>query len=426
MIRATATVDGDCITMDLTGTARQSQGPMNMGYGVSTGYTLCAVKVALDPGAQVKHGSFRPVRVVLPPGSMADAKPPAAVGSTGTTGALVAVGMGALAQIVPESVTAGENTTGNHYYFDGHIDREEKRERFVYYDYPAGGGGGRFGLDGIDSTGSLRTGNVNAQPVEMLESAYPILRFRCAQLRPASAGPGRFRGGHGAVREVEIHDDGTFSALSSQCMVPAAGLFGGYAGSRNGIKVIRGEEVFDLAGPPHWGKVTGFPVHRGDIIRMEMSGGGGYGDPLDREPARVTQDASQRFLTPAQARAFYGVVLDPDSLEVDEDATREERERVREQRLYVDLQIRGEPVYVTGVRQATCHPDVESHGIQEGEIAEVVSKAHPGPLRVRLALSDCVPAGTIAIDEEAASFFNLGSGGPVELRKMAGWWNGDG
>ena len=138
MIRVSATVDGDSITMDLTGTAAQSQGPMNMGYGVSTGYSLMAVKIALDPGAQVKHGAFRPVDVVLPPGSMAAAQPPAAVGSTGTTGALVAVGMGALAEILPRSVTAGENTTGNHFYFGGYINRGGKQERFIYYDYPAG------------------------------------------------------------------------------------------------------------------------------------------------------------------------------------------------------------------------------------------------------------------------------------------------
>ena len=425
MIRVAATVDGDQITLDLTGTAPQSQGPMNMGYGVSTGYSLCAVKIALEPGAQVKHGSFRPVRVVLPPGSMADAKPPAAVGSTGTTGALVAVGMAALAQILPKSVTAGENTTGNHFYFDGYVNRGATRERFVYYDYPAGGGGGRFGLDGIDATGSLRVGNVNCQPIEMLESAYSILRFTRAQLRAASGGPGQFRGGHGSIREVEICDDGVFSALGSQCMVPAGGLFGGYSGSPNGIKVIRGEEVFDLGGAPHWGKVTGFPIHRGDLIRMEMSGGGGYGDPLEREPARVSQETAQRLLTVAEARAFYGVVLETDTLAVDEDATRDERERLRALRLYLEVKIRGEPVYVTGVRRALCHPDLATPGMQEGTIVEIVSKAHPGPLRVRLTLSPGAPAGTVVIDEQAAAFFHLSGGAPVELRKMAGWWGGD-
>ena len=418
MIRVSATVNDDSIIMDLTGTAAQSQGPMNMGYGVSTGYSLMAVKVALDPGAQVKHGAFRPVDVVLPAGSMAAAQPPAAVGSTGTTGALVAVGMGALAEILPRSVTAGENTTGNHFYFGGYINRGGKQERFIYYDYPAGGGGGRYGKDGIDATGSLRTGNIDIQSVEALESAYPVLQFKRWRLWNGSGGPGEFRGGQGQIREYEAEEDGVLSILLSQCMVPAGGLFGGHAGFPNGCKVIRDNDEIDLAGPPHWGKVTGFPIEKGDLICMQMSGGGGYGDPLDRDPMRILSDVFQGVLTVEQAHDVYGVIVDPETREVDEGATRDMRSSLTKKRMYLEILGNGEPVYMEGVRRVLGNPILNSQGIHNKELVEVVGQGHPCPLRARIKLSDEVDPGKVLVDGEACRFYRIKSGDRVELRPL--------
>ena len=175
---------------------------------------------------------------------------------------LVAVGMGALATVLPNSVTSAESTTGNHYYFSGYFEQRDSLQRFIYYDYPAGGGGGRQGKDGIDATGSLRTGNIDIQSLEVLESAYPVLCFRHWGLRSGSGGPGKFRGGHGQIREYQVLVDGMLSILLSQCMVPAAGLFGGSSGALNGLIVVRGETLIDLAGPPHWGKITGFVIKK--------------------------------------------------------------------------------------------------------------------------------------------------------------------
>jgi N-methylhydantoinase B len=418
MIRVAATVDDDSITMDLAGTAAQSPGPMNMGYGVSTGYALMAGKIALDPGSRVTHGGFRPINVVLPAGSMAAAEPPAAVGSTGTTGSLVTIGLGAFASILPRNVTAGENTSGNHYYLSGYFERGGRRERFIYYDYPSGGAGGTFSKDGVDAAGSLRTGNVEIQPIEVLENAYPVLRFQRWQLRAGSGGPGEFRGGHGQVREYKVEVDGVLSILLSQCMVPPAGLFGGYPGAPNGVKVIRNGEVIDLGAPPYWGKATGFPVKRGDIIRMEMSGGGGYGDPLDRDPLRVAADVRQKLLTRDQARAQYGVVLDPATFAPDESATRKQRHLLRERRLYADVHVHGQPRYRDGAREVQCGASLIGRGISVGDLAEVVSKTHPGPLRARIAPGPAVPVGGVVVDEEAARFFRLKPGDQVELRPL--------
>ena len=349
---------------------------------------------------------------------MAAAQPPAAVGSTGTTGALVAVGMGALAEILPRSVTAGENTTGNHFYFGGYITRGDKRERFIYYDYPAGGGGSRYGKDGIDATGSLRTGNIDIQSVEVLESAYPVLQFKRWRLWTGSGGPGKFRGGQGQIREYETEENGVLSILLSQCMVPAGGLFGGHAGSPNGCKVIRDNDEIDLAGPPHWGKVTGFPIEKGDLIRMQMSGGGGYGDPLDRDPARIVSDVFQGLLTVEQAHDVYGVVVEPETLDVDEGATRDMRSSLTKKRLYLEILSNRDPVYVEGVRRVLGNPILNSQGIHHKDLVELVGPGHPCPLRARIELSDEVDPAKVSVDEEACRFYRIKSGDRMELRPL--------
>ena len=252
--------------------------------------------------------------------------------------------------------------------------------------------------------------------MEALESAYPVLQFKRWQLWNGSGGPGEFRGGQGQIREYEAEEDGVLSILLSQCMVPAGGLFGGHAGAPNGCKVIRNDEEIDLGGPPHWGKVTGFPIKKGDLIRMQMSGGGGYGDPLDREPARIVSDVFQGVLAVEQAHEVYGVAVDPETLEVDEGATRDARLSLLKKRMYLEVHGYAKPVYVEGVRRVLANPSLNLQGIQDRE--ELVGQGHPCPLRVRIELSNAVDPGNVLVDEEACRFYHIKSGDRVELRRL--------
>ena len=151
---------------------------------------------------------------------------------------------------------------------------------------------------------------------------------------------------------------------------------------------------------------------------MQMSGGGGYGDPLDRDPPRIVSDVFQGVLTVEQARNVYGVVLDPGTLVVNEGATRDARLSLMKKRRYLEVHGNGEPVYVEGVRRVLGNPDLNSQGVQDKEFVELVGQGHPCPLRVRIELTDEVDPGKVVVDEEAFRFFRINSGDRVELRAV--------
>src|SRR5215468_6887067 len=187
-------------------------------------------------------------------------------------------------------------------------------ETFIFYEYPAGGTGAHVAGDGNNTVRAWTESDMTTlQPVEAVEQLYPVRVERTA-LREDSGGPGRFRGGLGLTREVLIQTPRSrLSVLAEKSVLPPFGVCGGGAGATNRFWVRRNGRRVESSPLP--GKVSAFPLEPGDVLLMESSGGGGFGDPLERDPARVIADIGEGYVTPPLAAAVYGVVLHDGALD---------------------------------------------------------------------------------------------------------------
>ncbi|MEX2220661.1 MAG: hydantoinase B/oxoprolinase family protein [Candidatus Rokuibacteriota bacterium] len=305
-IRARVTVAGETITVDLTGTSPQAAAPTNVGPAMAPTGAFTIVKSFLDPGTDVNSGAFRPLTVITPPGTIVNAHPPAPCGGMVEVKYCVETAvMGALAQALDGRVAGDLKGGGNHCYVGGPDPRTG--ETFIFYEYPAGGTGGFHGGDGSNTVRTWTESDMTTlQPIEAVEQLYPV-RIERTSLREDSGGPGRWRGGLGLTREVRIHVPATrLSVLAEKAVLPPFGVCGGGSGATNRFWVRRGDQPIQPSPLP--GKVGGFPLQPGDVILMESSGGGGFGDPLTRDPAAVAADIGEGYVTPAAAERDYGVI----------------------------------------------------------------------------------------------------------------------
>jgi N-methylhydantoinase B len=174
----------------------------------------------------------------------------------------------------------------------------------------AGGWGGFEGGDGEDGLINNVNGGFKDYPVEVFEVKYPAL-IRGYGFRPDTGGPGRFRGGCGLSRVFEVEPDSFLYLWFERSRTPGWGLFGG--GDAVGPDVIVNPGRED---EQHMLKANAHPLAAGSVVELRTGGGGGFGDPRERDPERVRRDVSDGFVTVEAARRDYGVVLDPDTLEV--------------------------------------------------------------------------------------------------------------
>src|SRR3989475_376415 len=211
--------------------------------------------------------------------------------------------MGALAQALDGKVTGDLKGGGNHCYVGGPHPRLTG-ETFIFYEYPAGGTGGFEGGDGSNTVRAWTESDMTTlQPIEAVEQLYPI-RIERTALREDSGGSGRWRGGLGLTREVRILTSGTqLSVLAEKAVLPPFGVCGGGPGATHRFWVRRDGRRVETSPLP--GKVSGFPLEPGDVLLMESSGGGGFGDPLERDPARVAADVGEGYVTAGAAGADY-------------------------------------------------------------------------------------------------------------------------
>jgi N-methylhydantoinase B len=190
----------------------------------------------------------------------------------------------------------------------GGPDPRHPGETFIFYEYPAGGTGGFEGGDGSNTVRAWTESDMTTlQPIAAIEQRYPV-RVEATTLREDSGGPGQWRGGLGLTRAVRIlAPDTRLSVLAEKAVLPPFGVCGGGAGATNRFWIRRAGAA--VAPSPLPGKVSGFPVEADDVLLMESSGGGGFGDPLERDPARVAADVAEGYVTPGAAERVYGVVL---------------------------------------------------------------------------------------------------------------------
>jgi N-methylhydantoinase B len=312
-VAVTVTVDGDAMVVDYAGSSPQTPSGMNSYINYTRSYSYAAVKCLTDPLGPMNEGALRPITVRAPEGCFLNPRPPAGGGPRAiicyrTFEAVI----GALAPALPDRVAAAASHFANPTF--GGWDRARRR-RFVAYELVLSGTGARATRDGCEAMSyAFNASNI---PVEAQEANQPIVIERFELIRD-SAGPGRYRGGCGIRRDMRfLADDGKLTNLSERQRFAPYGLFGGGAGAlaRTVINPGPGEE------PVHGKQSREFRY--GDVISFQQSGAGGYGDPLTRDPTRVLEDVLDDYVSPAAARAQYGVVLREGAagLEVDAAAT---------------------------------------------------------------------------------------------------------
>ena len=407
LVRVAITTEGDSLHVDYTGTAPQSRGPLNVGLALAHCFAFIGVKSALDPHGHINSGCFRPIRVTAPEGTMLNARAPAPAAGMAEVGQAAIFTMVALAKLAPHLVSAEEGTGANHQNLAGMDARMADPHRFIYYDYPAGGGGGRQDKDGLDFVRTIRSGNVNIQSIEVLENLFPVF-FHRHELRQDSGGPGQFRGGMGAVREYDT-SAGSITFLGDHAFIPPAGIYGGHPGGLLRWEVVR-QGKSRIITPQFGSKTTAFPVEAGDTLRISTQGGGGYGDPIERDPDRVRDDVVDGKVSLEQAFRAYGVALHPETLEIDLEQTRARRQQIASERIYLTARPGGEPAMEKGLRVAWANPSLGDRGVVEGDMAEAFATEIPTPLRFLVRFNSDVPEGSLLLDGEVWKAMGLTAG----------------
>jgi N-methylhydantoinase B len=304
-VKVTIHVNEDEIFFDFTGTDPQVNDSINSNMACVNTACYYIVKVLVDPGLPPNVGSYRPIRIHAPSGSCINARSPAAIANSTiiTAPKVVDVLLGALVHAVPERAAAASNGVTSLFNIGGFNPRTEKL--YNYIETYAGGQGAMHNQDGMDAVQCHMTNTRNA-PVEVIESTYPLL-VRSYGLVPDSDGPGRYRGGLGMRREIEIQSQKTTLTVSTdRSRLKPWGVFGGMAGGNSSCFLEhRDGKVEKLA----YSKMTR-PVEEGDIVTIMTPGAGGWEDPLTRDPEKVLWDVTEEFVSPKRAKEFYGVVVE--------------------------------------------------------------------------------------------------------------------
>ena len=273
-VNAAVTVDGRSIEVDFAGTADQVAGNLNAPLSVAKSAVYFVVRAITDPEIPPNHGCYEPVSVSAPTGSVLNPEPPAAVvgGNVETSQRVTDVTLAALAEAVPEEVPAGGQGTMNNLIIG------DRSGEFTYYETIGGGFGARPERDGMDGVQVGMTNTLNT-PVEAMETEYPLRVERYA-LRPSSGGDGRYRGGLGLERTVTVETDATVSLLTERRRTAPAGVNGGQDGA-TGENLVDGEAVPAKAS---------IDVEAGTTVSIKTPGGGGHGDPDERDRAARERD----------------------------------------------------------------------------------------------------------------------------------------
>jgi N-methylhydantoinase B len=274
-IKVKLTIAKDGLVFDFTGSSKQVHGAVNAVYGITMSAAYYVVRCVTDPMIPANEGCFRPVTVVAPKGSIVNAQPPAAVagGNVETSQRIVDVALKAFSQVVPERVCAACQGTMNNLTIGGTDPRTG--QYFAYYETIAGGFGARENKDGIDGIHSHMTNTMNT-PIEALEAAYPF-RVRRYMLAKGTGGNGRFRGGTGVFRDIEILNENSIVTLFGDRQTNNPwGLKGGMDGQGGQYRLIHRN-----AKPATLRSKCVVRVRRGDVISIRTPGGGGYGKPRE-------------------------------------------------------------------------------------------------------------------------------------------------
>jgi N-methylhydantoinase B/oxoprolinase/acetone carboxylase alpha subunit len=333
-IKVTIVIKGDEIIADFTGTSPQVRGPMNCTVVVVASAIYNAVFSITDPHSTIPRnsGCYRPITFIAPAGSVVNVVHPGPCvgGNTDLQPKLIDLLLRAFSKAVPEKAAAASGGSSSNFLFGGV--HPETGAYYTNYHFDGHGTGGTALKDGNDGE-ITRHSNCRNTPIEVFEGRYPFrtLEYR---LQPDSGGPGEHRGGLSTTRTLEVTaDEITLSCLFDRSKIPGWGLFGGHDGGLSELRVKRlGDDEFrsfvDAYHTVSPSKFTNVLLKRGDIVRYVTPGGGGYGDPFERDPEAVLSDVRNGWVTRESARRDYGVVIHDGGYEpvLDVNATMELRQ----------------------------------------------------------------------------------------------------
>jgi N-methylhydantoinase B len=333
-LKVTITKSGDAIGVDWTGSAPQVKGAINNTLSYTKSASYCAIRSILPQNIPTNEGVFRAITVTAPEGTIANMVLPGACAARGLTGfRMVDCMFGALAKMLPEQVFAASDGGNTGVSIGGYL---PDRTPFIYVDFTCCAWGARPYADGLDGNSHIYA-NMASQPIEVTETEQP-LQITAYEFIQDAMGPGKFRGGAPFRREYKLlAEEAVLQVRSDRRDFRPFGLYGGGPG-RPSMNYLNPDDN----PAPLPSKLT-MNMKKGDLFRHEVAGGGGWGDPLERDPALVLRDVLNGFVSERAAREDYGVVLTGKPLIVDDAATAALRQRMRAQRHWKEV-----PVYNWG------------------------------------------------------------------------------
>ena len=314
---------GDAIRVDWAGSSDQVKGAINCTLSFTKAVSYAAIRSVLDFDIPCNEGLFRAIDVTAPPGTVTNMVFPAACAARGLTGFRMGdCVFGALAMMLKDEVGAASDGGNTGVSIGGYY---KSRRPFIFVDFACGSWGGRPWGDGVQGNSNMFA-NMASQSVELIESQNPIQILRY-ELIPDRAGAGKYRGGVPYRRDyLFTEDEAVLQVRSDRRRFRPYGLYGGHAGrpSRNVLNPDKEARLLDSKLTMH--------LRRGDVFRHELPGGGGWGDPLDRDPSNVLSDVRNEYISVDGANRDYGVVIDTSTWIVDLVATQNLRESRRRSR----------------------------------------------------------------------------------------------
>jgi len=312
-IKMKVTVEDEKITIDLDGSAKQTQGPVNCGFAQTISACRVAFKLLINPKRPVDGGTFKTLEVTAPQGSIFKAEEPAACQwYFSSLGLLIDAFVKALSPAIKD-LSAAAHYGDSMVIFIGGVDPRNNFP-FLSVEPTCGGWGGFPDSDGADALINNVNGGFKDLPIEVFENKYPVSIFNYG-FRKDSGGTGKFRGGCGLYREYTINADGFVSLWFERSVTPAWGLFGGKDGIGPNVNIKSHDEK-----EKNLLKANGLQVKKGTVLTTYTGGGGGFEKPFERNPENVLNDVINKYVSIEKARDHYGVVIDED-LKINKEGT---------------------------------------------------------------------------------------------------------
>jgi N-methylhydantoinase B len=330
-IKVCVRVKGDGIEIDLTGSSKQVETAFNVPFDGSTKVAcFCAIRSLLldaatsDVKVPSNQGSFRPVTVIAPKGSIYNPIYPAAAEARfAQCNRVIDLIYKALAPVLPNDIIAGSSASLS---FCSYAGIRPSGDYWVFLEVNEGSYGGRPRADGPDCIDNLMA-NTRNNPIEDLAMHLPMICDRYELRDDVMPGAGRSRGGIGVVKAQRVLTDAFITHENERHFDVPWGIFGGKPGQVGKVEIYNVGHPGDIRNMP--AKFSGLRVAAGDVHVFYAPCGGGFGDPLERPATQVLDDVLDGFCTVDHARVAYGVIIDPAAEKVDETATQALRERMR-------------------------------------------------------------------------------------------------